>query len=692
MQELIAFETKDIRICFSRKDGTIQSAIRNGHELATPSANPFTIQLLDRDGNAVRLNGKDFASCKCSNSGFSYTGCSQFPELAVEIRIRIRGQFVAFSNAVAGVPENYVLEWIDAPQLFLPTAEHKLFQPMHDGVIIEDPNRRQKYASNKYHPIEFSKRGQAFGPMYPGRCMMQYMAHYDGNGGIFMAAFDEQSIPKAMDYEPMGETLRLSMQTFTGCGFGSGYSTPFEYVITGFDGDWMAAAEIYRQWYDSYAPSPNPLPSWLERSPVTVVYPVLGVGLDHGKHELHPNCYYPYSSALPYLRNFNKLFDSSVLALLMHWEGTAPWAPPYVWPPLGGEDLLAQFRDELHKDGNLLGLYCSGTAWTQTSSINDYSQEQKCKDEGLERFMLRGPKGEIDAAVCNGLNSQRLGYDMCMCEGWSREQVKAEVMKLAAFGVDYCQYFDQNHGGGQHICYSQKHHHAPVPGPAQTESMRLLMHELHDSIASIGSEMAMGCESSAAEPFVNELQLNDARASFLWWVGTPVPAQSYVFHGRTLCFGGNQCGVSWALKWNECPENLLFRIAYGFNAGDLLAVTLKEEGKIHWCWALLWDNPEPEQESIITLVRNLNAIRRKYPQYLLHGRMEQPTIPLKCGTWTLRCAERDVTLPSVFDSSWSAADGSRIRIITNFLTVDQTVTVGDKSLAIPALSAAVLKE
>ncbi len=681
------FCTPDVKVTFDVASGIILRVSRKGMELAVPAVTPFTLQLLNQKGEPTRLSGADFANCAFQEECFLFTGCSGMPTLEVELRIRIHGRYIAFSNAVSGVPADQVLEWIDAPQLHV-SARQTIFQPYCDGMIVTDPELRERSNYLRYHPVEFAKRGQGFGAMYPGRCMMQYLAVYGKDGGVFFAAFDQNSIPKAVEYAPLHDgTVRLSLQTFTGCGFGSGYSTPFEYVLTGFDGDWMRAASLYRDWYDSHAPAPKAFPRLLEDSPVTVIYPVLGTGLDHGKHQLHPNCYYPYSNALPFLRNLRSKLDSPVMSLLMHWEGTAPWAPPYVWPPLGGEQLLANFRNELHKEGNYLGLYCSGTAWTQTSSITDYSQEEYCRKEHLERFMLCGPKGELDAIVCNGPESQRLGYDLCLTERWSRQQIRGELQKITQFGTDYCQFFDQNLGGGQHICYSQNHHHPPVPGSVQTESMLSLLTECTDDITALGSEMVLGCEASAAEPFIRELQLNDARACFAWRCGQPVPAQSFVFHGRTLCFAGNQCGASGNVKYLECPECVLYFVGYAFHAGDLLSVVLKEDGIVHWCWAVKWEVPAPEQESILTLIRNLNTLRRRYPQYLLCGRMLEPLHNVECDSWNMILSNRSVALPKVLHSSWKAPDGEKAQFLVNYFPCEQTVTAGEKTVTIPPLSA-----
>ena len=82
-----------------------------------------------------------------------------------------------------------------------------------------------------------------------------------------------------------------------------------------------------------------------------------------------------------------------LIALLMHWEGTAPWAPPFVWPPYGGEEMFRGFADKLHQRGHMLGVYLSGIGWTQQSNVvPEYNKEAEFREKNLRDVMCLSPE------------------------------------------------------------------------------------------------------------------------------------------------------------------------------------------------------------------------------------------------------------------------------------------------------------
>ena len=660
--------------------GEVASLRYRGRELCVPAAEAFTMELLDRNGEAMTLRSSEFTF-----DGTSYSAHPAVPGLTVTVAVTVAddGSAFRFRPRVTGVPDSLVLSWFDGPQLVYPTHHGiRLLLPLHDGVVIDNPVRK---GSRVYHPIGFSKRGQAYGSAFPGRAQFQFMAFYRENeGGVYFAAHDPRCTTKAVEYDPGDDGVRLSLQTFTGCGFGADYTPDWDYIVSGFDGNWQGAAELYRSWHETVFHPRADFPRWMEKSPLVMIYPVRGHGLDTG--EMEPNCYFPYSRALPFVRRFQNDLRAPVMALLMHWEGTAPWAPPYVWPPFGGEAMLAEFRDALHKEGNLLGVYCSGTAWTCTSSIlPEYAPG--CTPE-QEKMMLRGPKGELEASVCNGVNSQRLGYDLCLAEEPARRIVTEEILKLADFDIDYAQFFDQNHGGCVHNCFARDHHHPPVPGPWQTEMQADFMREIAETLRKRGKTMLLGCESAAAEPFAEFLALNDARASFGGSFGEPVPLQQFILHGITANFAGNQCGSRWLCDFGRSPYSLNRRMAYGFRAGDLLSVTLKEDGNAHWCWALPWSEPAPAQEMLLALLKNLTRMRQAHPEYLLHGKMLSDALPVSGETLEEFDLEgRAKPYPAFYHTTWESPEGRRAVIAVNYLDREQQLRVGGRAVTLSGCSA-----
>ncbi|MBR7121696.1 MAG: hypothetical protein IKC94_05595 [Lentisphaeria bacterium] len=671
-------------------NGRIVSLEKDGYELLHPSLTAFTIGLRDENGDLLILDSRDFKvrpeNAPDGNITVCFSGHQRFPELAVELNIRADETFFYFNAAVDGVPENHLPEWIDPVQPLLPPGG-KLFWPRTEGILIDDLRFREK-THNKYHIAGFLDGSE--GGYYPGVCQMQFMTWQRDGFYLYFAAHDPLHGTKAVEFAPEGENLtRLSLQTF--CGDQRPYRSGFDYVIAAGKGDWMDGCAIYRQWAESVPglPPKGEFPEMLRHSPLVLIYPVRGSGTDTGDMP-DIECFFPYSNALDTVDDYAEKTAGCQLALLMHWEGTAPWAPPYVWPPYGGEKMLHDYADALHRHGHYLGVYCSGTAWTQKSSITDYNMEKYCAENDLHREMIRGPHHEINAVICNGEDSQRIGYDMCISRQWVKETVVNEVKKLTTLPIDYAQFFDQNLGGAFHPCYSREHGHPGCPGKWQTDEMKDLLRQC------IHENMIIGAEAAAAHPYIEYLKFNDLRASFAWnFGGVPVPGYEFVFHEYICNFQGNQCGISYHIDSDRSPESLLYRLAYAFTGGNLLSVTLDKHGKIHWGWVAPWEMDRPDQDSAVTLIRNLNKVRRENPEVLLYGRMLKPDYSIECDKYTLHTFYGDREMDAVLNSCWETPDGCRKIVLTNFLPQSQQVTIisakGKKRLETAPLSAVILE-
>ena len=682
LDAMIELKSGDTALCLSEKNGAVVSLVANKAERVVPAAEAFTLQLLDGKGEPTRLRSSDFAFEGFSRvervdrvdfstfQPFNISTCTwrHANGLIVHMEITAANGEFRFRPSVENIPDGMLLEWFDGPQVCF-ASDRTLLWPVYEGVEVTKFEK-------KYRPTGYRER---FAPwpddaLYPGLAQMQFMAAHKDGRGVYFSAVDGRHTPKAVDWERVDDgAVRMSLQTFCGDLDGDGAWRPgFCYSLRPYDGGWMEACEIYRDWVytlPEFKQKPS-RPAWMYDSPVNLIYPVRGYGRDKGR-DMKPNRMFPYVNAMPTVEKYGKALDSKIMALLMHWEGTAPWAPPYVWPPLGGEEELARFRDALHARGDLLGVYCSGTAWTQISSIvPTYSLEQRFEDERLGRHMMRGPKGQITATICNGFDGQKLGYDMCLGEEWCVGEIVAEAAKLSRFGIDYSQFFDQNLGGGWLLCYAKHHRHPPIPGAWAVDAMRALQKRLAASSGADG--MTLGCEQTAATPYVPTLPYSDARPMIgLMYFGRPVPCSAFVFHEWMCNFTGNQCGMTRRM-------DAFWRWMSGFHCGDMFSLVLNDGGEAVCGWPSLWSEPFPERDGLVQVVRNLNAIRKRHPSFLLEGKMIRPFVKCESRPATVKYEgwrRGAVETTEILASFWENAKGERIGFASNWRSEPSVLTI-----------------
>ena len=572
------------------------------------------------------------------------------------------------------------LDHIDFPNVIVPNdlkgsgGDATVFRPDVEGVLIEDLDlARAGFCPPK--PVEFPYTGWGYG-LYPATITMQFMSYYCADGrGLYLAAHDTLCNTKGVALVEHPEGLWLNFRLFPGAVSGE-YAMPYEMALGCFMGDWYTAADIYRDWRENWQTgmplgpklSDNPrIPDWFEQSPVVAVYPVRGQK-DTG--DMTPNMYYPYPAAVPVMRSLSAKFGSPVLALLAHWEHTAPWAPPYCWPPFGGVESFTQFVEQMHAAGQLVGLYTSGLGYTLRSMVDkSYHMEAEFEARHLDQVMTVAPNGKLaENGVCVGENAQRLGYDMCPATPFAQEVTQQEFAKVLGSGADYLQYFDQNLGGGAYFCYARNHQHPPAPGRWMGEAMIRIYRDLQKQVDESGRKVPIGTEAAAAEPFTPYLFLNDLRYEVNFCEGTPVPAYAYVFHEYLNNFMGNQNCVEVFTDISSTPLHLNLRLAYSFIAGDLMTVVLAGGERINWCWGILWDQPMPDQASATTLIHNLNAWRKERGKpYLVYGRMLRP-FRLE-GAYDVVVGNKQgkaFHFASLLTSQWQSPEGHTAQVVANY--------------------------
>lgn len=683
---------RDLQISYDMEGGVVNSLRLKGVERLTAPSELFRICLRDVDGVEHRISSRDASDVKLTDDGGVFSGF----DVGIEVRVSIREENGDAALRVSVIPTDKTVfaEWVDLPVLKLPALEKnnadgtggKILIPYNEGVLISDIEERD-HSGFGYQEPSYPSRGRFY--VFPNMMCAQMIAYLWEDAGLYLGAHDTERGVKEMNFVRSACGVEVRMRLYCGADFGEPFLPKYPVILCATEGKWEAAAERYRAWFEQKLPlnvkkssQNHDLPSWYKDSPLVVSYPVRGI---HDMDEMKPNKLYPYTNALPLLDEIGAACDSRLLVLLMHWEGTAPWAPPYVWPPYGGEDKFNAFKDALHERGHLLGVYCSGFGYTLRSNLIDsYDKTAEYESRALVRGMCADTDGEVEPTyICR---EQRSGYDICPASPIGREILREAYTPLLTQNLDYVQILDQNHGGGQYFCHSREHGHAPSPGAWMTTSMQQLLGEWND----LAKSTLLGCESAAAEAFIGNLRFSDNRYEINYEYGVSVPLYAYIYHEYLRNFMGNQVEA----YFEDADENtILYRLAYSYSIGDSMTLVLNEDGEILPRWGLRDFSHLPDKKTVLTLVHNLvAAYKGAAGKYLYNARMiPTPAVTCESVTFNRRNGRSPITLPSILSSAWETEEGERAVVLVNPSKDDAKCTVDGKEVALAPLSCVVLE-
>ena len=691
MEVYLKNSCKNVGVCFDFENGLVCSLVYKGVEICAKKSDIFAVRLTDKNGDI-----KDYRSSSATifsqetseeNAVYNYSGFAENFTVRVFVKTTDNGFNLRFEvkNGTDKIVEHVEI----LPVVLKPFVKNggigQLLFPYNEGALISDSDERGDSHLLHLEP-EYPSQG-SFG-IFPNMICSQFMAYLFGGAGFYVGAHDVKRGLKEIDYYGVDEdkNVKLEVRLYSGKGYGEDFAIDYPMVYEFFDGEWQDGAQIYKDWFYKNLPSGlkkvkdnADLPAWYNDFPLILTYPIRGY---NDMDKMTPNELFPYVNVLPYVDKFSKETGTKVMVLLMHWEGTAPWAPPYVWPPFGGEDEFDKLFNALKQNGHILGVYCSGFSFTEQSNIlPSYDCKEILKDKETFKAFCAGRDGKVlKSKICEG---QRSGYDLCVASDKGKEILDSAYDPLFAKGLDYVQVLDQNHGGGQYFCYSREHNHPPCVGPWMTGEMQKLLGEWNKK----AGKTLLGCESASSEPFIPNLLFSDNRFELAHFIGKAVPLYAYLYHEFVHNFMGNQ--VSGLL----CNSSYLYRMAYSFTAGDMPTIVLNAKGFIQQKWGQRDFSQVPDEKSVLALIKAMRDFYVDECKEFKHGNMIKP-LEYKTGENSFDCeygrtyTDKEV-LSNAFEYQLQTEQGEkkgRVQFFINYNLQPKTIEFKGRLIEIKPLS------
>lgn len=620
-----------------------------------------TLTTADAENVTVRREGEEVVIFAPRHAGLDVSVTCRFRLVAGSPLIHGR---IAVSNGLDRALRAVRFPVIDQPRVLGPDASRDcLLLPYCDGLLVHAPLMCDWLPSCTY----------------PGSASMQGFARYNDRAGLFIAAFDSSGQTKSFAFEKRNTALRTAItHTLSLLRHGT-WQSGYDVVFGTFQGDWQAAAELYKTWAVkqrwcaktlAQRVAEGDVPRWIAEPSLYYTWSLRG--------DLEPK---KFGNRLPQAvaqaEAWRGLLGVPTTMMLMSWEKHGPWVTPDYFPPFGGESAFASAAADLHAKDHHTFVYLSGLNWTL---LKDGACDAGHFDD-TAAFAARGAAG----AVCdtNGLPQHFKGHpdmgeyaQLCPVTPQAREVLMGSALKCQALGID-CVQADQILGGGMPPCYSAAHGHPLGGGTWSAQAMFKLFGETRREGKKRQPEFAWSVEEPG-EFFIPVLDTYHARdyAQGRWprdVAGAEgVPFFTYVYHAYITGYGGDSCGVS-----SRPDSTALYQQGMNLVCGKAPAVAV---------WTRAYDPVTTDTAQLRLLREHVRLWKTAQPFLVFGDRIATP--PLVVPTITNRFwsaankPPRELAVPSVLHSAWRSPDNKTATVFVCIANAPVTFASDGKTITL----------
>jgi hypothetical protein len=517
---------------------------------------------------------------------------------------------------------------------------------------------------------------------YPSaRCTMQYSTLFEGknNNGLYFATHDAKAYVKKFGYDvdEKDRSLKYGIKNYPeGMGVPgseSSYTMPYEVVIGVYEGDWITASKIYRNWainqkwcLKGRLSQREDIPKWYLN---TVIWFAGG----------------PSDNMIP----LAKFLDVPTAFQWYNWHEIPfdTYYPDY-FPPITG---FSEKVKQLQSAGIKITPYINSRIWNMNSKSwsSENPQSAACKVpytlfDDLISYSRWPSRVWQDLTISMSHWNENPFAVMCpTTKVWQDKQSEIITRLVSEYSMNGV-YMDQTASCQPVYCFDPTHGHSIGGGSYWVEGNRKMVETCKENARKKNPEIILTTEDFA-EPYIDVFD-GLLAANTTGIAPELIPMFNYVYSGYCLRFGRFTSNFLKSIEGTIYIAGLPFmmRNAQMFLWGEQMG----------WFDPNIVDLESPEAKYLRILCKVLD--KEAVKKFLFYGEMVRPPKlagdnPVLSAAWDAN--QKDTEMPAVSHSAWKAEDGTLGLVFTNLDNSAHTISynVDTKQYNLPQIKKYTLK-